>query len=65
MALGTKEDGHFTEVVVGKEEELIIFKGLYSPNFRVRSSKVWTKILSNHDDILQAIARVTLHSREC
>ena len=46
MALGTKEDGHFAEeeeVVEGKEEELIIFKGLYSPNFRVRSSKVWTK----------------------
>ena len=43
MALGTKEDGHFAEVEVeGKEEELIIFKGLYSPNFRVRSSKVWT-----------------------
>ena len=34
MALGTKEDGHFAWVgVVGKEEELIIFKGLYSPNF--------------------------------
>ena len=34
MALGTKEDGHFAwEEVVGKEEELIIFKGLYSPNF--------------------------------
>ena len=32
MALGTKEDGHFAEGV-GKEEELIIFKGLYSPNF--------------------------------
>ena len=32
MALGTKEDGHFAEEV-GKEEELIIFKGLYSPNF--------------------------------
>ena len=42
MALGMKEDGHFAEVEVGKEEELIIFKGLYSPNFRVRSSKVWT-----------------------
>ena len=35
MALGTKEDGHFAEgeVVEGKEVELIIFKGLYSPNF--------------------------------
>ena len=32
MALGTKEDGHFAEGV-GKEVELIIFKGLYSPNF--------------------------------
>ena len=32
MALGTKEDGHFAWEV-GKEEELIIFKGLYSPNF--------------------------------
>ena len=43
MALGTKEDGHFAEEGEGgKEEELIIFKGLYSPNFRVRSSKVWT-----------------------
>ena len=42
MALGTKEDGHFAVEVEGKEEEVIIFKGLYSPNFRVRSSKVWT-----------------------
>ena len=44
MALGTKEDGHFAEGEEGegKEEELIIFKGLYSPNFRVRSSKVST-----------------------
>ena len=33
MALGTKEDGHFAEVGGGKEVELIIFKGLYSPNF--------------------------------
>ena len=47
MALGTKEDGHFAEVEVveGKEEELIIFKGLYSPNLFVRSSQVWTKVL--------------------
>ena len=39
MALGTKEDGHFGEGVVGKEEELIIFKGLYSPNSFVQSAK--------------------------
>ena len=35
MALGTKEDGHFAEGEEGKEEELIIFKGLYSPNLLV------------------------------
>ena len=45
MALGTKEDGHFAEGE-GKEEELIIFKGLYSPNLFVRSSQVWTIIQS-------------------
>ena len=45
MALGTKEEGHFAEVgEEGKEEELIIFKGLYSPNLFVRSSQVWTNI---------------------
>ena len=41
MALGTKEDGHFAEEV-GKEEKLIIFKGLYSPNLEFVSSQVWT-----------------------
>ena len=39
MALGTKEDQHIAEQKVGKEEELIFSKGLYSPNFFVQSSK--------------------------
>ena len=58
MALGTKEDGHFAweEVVVGKEEELIIFKGLYSPNF------VCAKFASL-DNIV--CFRINFHNYEC
>ena len=49
MAVGTKVDGHFPWEVGGKEEELVIFKGLYSPNLFVRNSQVGTKISSSLD----------------